>query len=130
MQRLAVILMLASLCLAGQSKSKASSQSEVQVLEVTCRRQSGDVLLDGRVKNNSLKPLIKLQLLFDFLGTDRQVLTTKRGELEQETLDPGQEAEFHLRVGDPVRAVSYMMRAEDGRGRDLRVENSGPFPIE
>ncbi|MBL8235087.1 MAG: hypothetical protein JNL98_41680 [Bryobacterales bacterium] len=130
MRRLLALLMLASLCFAWQKKGKQPKLPEVAVMEITCHRSTGDVHVDGRLKIQSTKPIRKLQLLVDFLGSDKQLLQTKRGPVDSDFLEPGDETEFHLRVSDPVRAVLYTIRAEDGDGRDLRVEKPGPFPIE
>lgn len=127
MRRLLLILLIASLCAAWQRKGKPA---DIAVIEVKCIRAQGDVALDGRLKNMMPKSITKLNLLIDFLGTDRQVLTTKRGPLDAEQLEAGEEAEFRMRVADPIRAVSFTLRAEDGDGRELRVERAGPFPIE
>lgn len=130
MRRVLALLMLASLCFAWQKKGKSPKLPELAVLEITCHRADGDVHVDGRLKVQTTKPVQKLQLLVDFLGSDKQLLQTKRGPVDSELLEPGEETEFHLRVSDPVRAVMYTIRAEDGEGRDLRVEKAGPFPIE
>ena len=104
---------------------------EVVVLEATCLRSGdGDVAVDGRLKIQGTKTITKLNLLIDFLGSDKQLLQTKRGLVEENDLKPGDEADFHMRIADPVRAVLYTLRAEDSDGRDYRVENPGPFPIE
>jgi len=124
------MLMLASLCFAWQKKGKSPKLAEVAVVEINCHRADGDVHVDGKLKAQTNKPIQKLQLLVDFLGSDKQLLETKRGPVDTELLEPGEETEFHLRVSDPVRAVLYTIRAEDGDGRDLRVEKAGPFPIE
>jgi hypothetical protein len=99
-------------------------------VEAFCRRFEGDVLLDGRVRITAEKPVVKLKLLFDFLGTDRQLLQTKAALIDDETLTAGDESEFHLRVADPVRAVLFSIRAEDGSGRELNLTRAGPYPIE
>lgn len=130
MFRRSVLLTLASLCFAAPKKGKQAKGPEVVVLEVLCKRAEGDVAVDGRVRVATEKPVKKLNLLIDFLGSDKQLLQTKRGEVDSELLSPGEESEFHLRVSDPVRAVLYSIRAEDGDGRELRIEKSGPFPIE
>ncbi|MCS7026348.1 MAG: hypothetical protein NZV14_16235 [Bryobacteraceae bacterium] len=130
MSRILVLLMLASLCSGWQKKGKQPKLPDVALLEITCHRSSGDIFVDGRLRVQSPKPIQKLHLVIDFLGSDKQLLQTKRGPVESEYLEPGEETEFHLRVADPVRAVLYSVRAEDGDGRDLRVEKAGPFPIE
>ncbi len=130
MPRLVALLLLASLCFSWQKKGKSPKPPDVTVEEAICRRFEGDVLLDGRVRITAERPVAKLRLLFDFLGADRQLLQTKRTELEDGVLRPGEESEFHLRVADPVRAVLISIRAEDGSGRELNVARAGPYPIE
>lgn len=130
LRSLIALLILASLCAFAQKKGKSPKPPEVVVMEVTCRRADGDVSVDGRVKILAEKPVKRLNLLVDFLGTDKQLLQTKRGEVDGDLLTAGDESEFHLRVSDPVRAVLYSIRAEDGDGRELRVEKAGPFQIE
>ncbi|HUQ94512.1 MAG TPA: hypothetical protein VM120_22710 [Bryobacteraceae bacterium] len=130
MGRCLVLLMLASLCFGLQKKGKPPKPPEITMIEVTCHRVAGDVMLDGRLKVSGDKPINKLQLLIDFLGTDGQLLQTKRGEVDSGTLDPNEETEFRMRVSDPIRAVKYALRLEDGNAKELRVDNAGPFPIE
>lgn len=130
MRRLILLLMLACLCLGWQKKPKGPKPPEVLVLQASCQRAEGDVVVDGRLKIQGTRAITKLSLLIDFLGADKQLLQTKRGMVEESQLKPGDEAEFHMRIADPVRAVLYTLRAEDGDGRDYRVENPGPFPIE
>jgi hypothetical protein len=130
MNRWSALLLLASLCFAWQKKGKSPKPPDVSVMEASCRRFEGDVLLDGRVRITAEKPVVKLKLLFDFLGTDRQLLQTKAAVIDDETLTAGDESEFHLRVADPVRAVLFSIRAEDGSGRELNLTRAGPYPIE
>ena len=47
-----------------------------------------------------------------------------------EEIEPGQESSFHLETNAPPRAVHYQLNAVDHSGRDLRVENAGPFAID
>jgi len=123
-------LLLASLCVAFQKKGKTPKPPEILILEITCHRDNGDVTVDGKLKADGERTLKDVQLIVDFHGTGKQLLESKRGPVDSERLDPGDETEFHLRVADPIRAVGFTLRAEEGDGRDLRIENSGPFPIE
>jgi hypothetical protein len=68
--------------------------------------------------------------LFDFLSSDKVVLTTLNGPVEDEVLKPGEESSFHLEADAPPRAVRYQLNAVDHGGRDLRVSNAGPFAID
>lgn len=131
MERRFALVLLASLCAAAPKKSKPKGKGvDVAVLQITCRRGGGDVSVDGRLKVSGEKTFKKVNLFVDFLGTDKQLLQTKRGAVDEEVLQPGDETEFHLRVSDPVRAVLYSLRVEDGDGREVRIDKSGPFPIE
>ncbi|MBI4902087.1 MAG: hypothetical protein HY820_00525 [Acidobacteria bacterium] len=123
----ATVIALAPLCVAMQKKGKPP---EVVILEIICRRSGVDVVVDGRLKIGPERPVKKLQLLIDFLGADHQLLQTKRGEVNDDVLQKGEEAEFHMRVTDPIRAVEYSIRAEEGDGRELRVDRTGRYPIE
>ena len=86
--------------------------------------------IDGKVKNTGERPIEKLNLFFDFFGAGNTPITTSRTEIDQETLEPGQEAEFHLEMQDPVRAVRFSVRSEDSLGRDFKTVKPGPYPIE
>jgi len=87
--------------------------------------------VDARVKNCGEKPIKALQLILDFVASDhKQVITTKRGGIDAEMLDPGEEAEFHAQLEDQVRATEFQVNFEDGNGKYLRAEKTGPFPIE
>lgn len=123
-------LLIASLCFALQKKGKTPKPPEITILEITCRRENGDVTVDGKLKADGERSLKEVHLIVDFLGTGKQLLESKRGPVDTELLQPGDESEFHLRVADPIRAVRFTLRAEEGDGRDLRIENIGPFPIE
>lgn len=113
-----------------QKKGKPSRTTDLRILEATCFRTEGVASVDGKLIVESARPVQKLQLLIDFLNSDRQLLSTKRGEVTEERLETGEESEFHMQVSTPPRAVYIAIRAEDGYGRDLRVENEGPFEIE
>ena len=124
---LALFLGLATLLCGAAPKRKPP---DVEVLEVKCQRNEGRVTVDGTVRNSGRKAIANLNLLFDFLTTDDQVVTTRRHGYKDEVLEPGQELGFQLYFADPVRAVTFSMRAESKDGRELRLGNAGPFPIE
>ncbi len=131
MARLAIIsLLLASLLYPAQRKRNQPKPPELEVAEVTARRGEGTVSVDGRVRNCGEKKLRGLKLLFDFMDSDRQTITTKNWKIEDVILEPGDETEFHAQLTDPVRAVFFRVNAEDGGGRELRVDKGGPFPVE
>jgi hypothetical protein len=131
MTRRAVWILLFAVLAFGQKKGKEAKPPEVELLEATAHRQEGNVIVDARVKNVGDKPIKALQLLVDFVAPDhKQVITTKRGRIEAEMLDPGEEADFHAQIEDPSRATEFQINFEDGNGKYLRAEKTGPFPIE
>jgi hypothetical protein len=113
-----------------EKKRKQQKPPDLEILVIKGQRIPERVAIDGRVKNTGVKPIEGLLLLIDFLSSDNVLLTTKKGPVEAELLQPGEEAEFRLEVGDPVRSVRFRVNAENSEGRDLRVENNGPFVIE
>lgn len=112
-------------------KGKQPKPPDVELIEASARRQEGNIMIDARVKNISEKPIKALVLLIDFIASDhKQVITTKRGSLDQEMLDPGEEAGFRAQIEDPSRATEFRINFEDGGGKYLRAEKTGPFPVE
>ena len=128
MKRSLVLVGILVLSLAGADTKK--KPPDVQVVECTARRGNGNISFDGRVRNTGERTLNELVLLFDFLSSDNVLLTTLKGPVDEEGLQPGRESTFHLISDEPPRAVRYRLNAVDGSGRDLRVANAGPFAIE
>lgn len=129
MGRAVILSAILVLALAGADKKK--KPPDVTIVECSGRRDAGTITFDGKVRNSGEKPIAGLVLLFDFLSSDKVILTTQKGPVEEdETLEPGQESSFHLVCDQPPRAVRYQLNAVDRNGRDLRVANAGPFAIE
>lgn len=124
-----LLLAIAPLCFPAQKKGKLRP-AEIEVVELAAHRTEGILRLDGKIRNRGERPAIRLVLMFDLTGTSKEPIATKRGGVETELLAPGEEAEFHLEMQDPVRAVHVTIRTEDGDGRDLKTIKPGPFPIE
>ena len=129
MKTLRVILAL-SLVVASVAAEKKKKPPDLEVLEASAHRDETKVSVDGRVRNTGEKPIKELTLLFDFRAPDKQVVATERGAIEEEVLQPGQEAAFHMETNTPPRSVSFQIGAADGSGRELRVAKAGPFPVE
>jgi hypothetical protein len=124
-----ILLTLASLVCAADKKPKPAKSPDVRVVEIRCQRTESRVTVDGRVRIGGNKTLERFTLFFDFLATDKQVITTRRNDYSEEIFTPGQDVDFNLYLPDPVRAVHVVVRAEAKDGRELRVANPGPFPI-
>ena len=127
---IALLLVLASLSFPAERKRKAKGTPDIEVVELSCHRNATDVVIDGRVRNTGDKKIEGLKLLFDFIGTGGQVLSTREGGIDDPVFEPDTEAEFHSRVPDQVRAVRLNINAQTGSERELRVGKPGPYVIE
>ncbi len=122
-----LVLALAVVSTAAERKKKPP---DVEVVEASAHRGEIKVSVDGRIRNSGEKPIKQLMLVFDFMAPGRQVITTQKAPIDEELLDPGKEAVFHMELNAPPRSVEFQINASDGGGRELRVAKSGPFPIE
>jgi hypothetical protein len=127
---LCCLLMLGTFLYPQEKKRKSPKPPDLTIVDVKVHRDGDVVSLDGHVKNTSEKPLAGVVLLIDFFGPNKDPLTTQRGTLENELLEPGQEADFRLEIKAPARAVEVRFNSQDKNTKDLRVENSGPFAID
>src|SRR5262245_28789481 len=128
MRRAAILTAILVLTLTGAEKKK--KPPDITIVECNGRRAAGRITFDGHVRNTGEKTINGLMLLFDFLSSDKVILTTLKGPTEDEVLAPGGESSFHLESDEPPRAVRYQLNAVDRGGRDLRVANAGPFAID
>ncbi len=126
MRSVAVAVALLSLGALGEAQKKP----EVQVLEAKARRDEGKILIDGRVRVTANKPVRGLVIVFDLLAPENNVVGSQKAVLDQEVVPPGEERGCHSETGEHGRAVRFKIRVFDLHERDLRVGNSGPFPIE
>jgi hypothetical protein len=131
MRRALILLVaLAPLWCGAAQKRKAPRPPDVRIIEVSSRRSEGIITVDGRVENCSPKPITKLTLEFLFRSADAQVITTQRGVVEEGELAPGEESEFHWKLRDHARAVSFTIEAVDDSANYLVVEKPGPYPVD
>jgi hypothetical protein len=112
--------------LAAEKKAKPP---EMEVLDVSVHRREDSVTVDGKVRNCGDKPVKKLVIQIDFLSPEKKVISTRQASIEQEVLQPGEEAEFHAQMPDEARATAYQVNFETGDGRYLRAK-SEQRPIE
>src|SRR5689334_5208978 len=90
MPRASILTALLVLTVAGADTKK--KPPDVTVVECNGRRSSGKITFDGRVRNTGEKTITGLVLLFDFLSSDKVILTTLKGPTEDAVLEPGQES--------------------------------------
>jgi hypothetical protein len=110
--------------------ASAKKPAEVEVVETRAHRVDDRITLDGRVRFTGEKPSHGLVMVFDFLSAERAVVTTQKTQVADDVVRAGREASYQTVLMDPVRAVTYRVRAFDTGERDLRVANPGPYPIE
>ena len=109
---------------------KPKKPPDVEVIETKARREDGKILVDGRVRVTAEKPLHGLVIVFDLVSPENGVLTSLNAEVEPDLIERGQERTYHSVTAEQVRAVKIKIRAFDSGEKELRVSNTGPFPIE
>jgi hypothetical protein len=124
---------IALLCLAlfsASAQQKAKKASDVQILETKAVRGITNITVDGRVRVSGDKPLHGLVIIFDFRSPEKEVVTSQKAVIDEDTMEAGKEGAFHSEMADSARAVRYTVRAFDFHDKELRVANPGPYPIE
>ena len=69
-------------------------------------------------------------IIFDFRSPEKEVVTSQKAVIDEETMETGREGVFHSEMADSARAVRYTLRAFDKHEKELRVANPGPYPVE
>ena len=102
------------------------------VPELAVRRESDErtISVEGRVRNSGGKPIRGLTLVFHLLAPGGEEVTRQRGTIEEESLDPGEESEFHWQMPDHARAVEVRVTAQGSNGFEVKVNQPGPYAIE
>ena len=127
----AIALVLISLFAAvAQQKQKQKKPPDVEVLETKARREDARIALDGKVRVTGEKPLKGLVIVFDFRSPEKEVVTSQKTTIQDDTMETGREGVFHAEMVDAVRAVAYTVRAFDMHEKELRVANPGPYVVE
>ena len=130
MSRRTLSLLLGTALLLAQGNKKTPKPPDLEVVEVSATRHGDEIHVDGKVKNAGAKPLERVVVIVDFFAPNRKPMVSKRGPVEAEVLEPGEEAEFKLAMSDPGQLVSIELQAVDRKERDLRLSRTGPFSID
>jgi hypothetical protein len=104
--------------------------ADVRILETKAVREGAKISLDGKVRVTGEKPLRGLVIVFDFRSPEKEVVTSQKAVIDEDTLEAGREGVFHSEMADSARAVRYTVRAFDNHEKELRVANPGPYPVE
>jgi hypothetical protein len=121
-------LFLALFAAAAQQKGKKAA--DVQILETKAVRDGAKIKVDGKVRVTGEKPLHGLVIIFDFRSPEKEVVTSQKAVIDEETMETGREGVFRSEMADSARAVRYTLRAFDTHEKELRVANPGPYPVE
>ncbi len=121
-------LFLALFAAAAQQKGKKAA--DVQILETKAVRDGTKIKVDGKVRVTGEKPLHGLVIVFDFRSPEKEVVTSQKAVIDEETMETGREGVFRSEMADSARAVRYTLRAFDTHEKELRVANPGPYPVE
>lgn len=129
--RYALVLLLAwGLAAAPQEQGKREGAPRLEILELSAARAENRLTVDGRVRNVWDRPLSKIVLIVELLDSDRKLIGQRRGALEEDLLEPGQETAFHFYVPLQPRSIQVRLAAEAARVTYVQVINPGPYPIE
>ena len=120
---------LVLLCLCAGAADKKKKPPDIQVLEIKARRDGSLVTIDGRLRATGEKPVSRLVLSFDFLASGHSVIVTKKAGIDEDTLQTGDEAPFHVETNCPPKAIEIGVSAFKNGNVELSVENPGPYPI-
>ena len=129
MRVFSVTLFLLAVFTAG-AQQKAKKGADVQIVETKAVRGINKISVDGKVRVSGEKSLRGLVIFFDFRSPEKEVITSQKAVINEDTMEAGQEGVFHSEMADSARAVRYTIRAFDNHEKELRVANPGPYPVE
>jgi hypothetical protein len=104
--------------------------AELTVVEIQARHDGSVIQIDGRVKNVGQRRAGSVTLIVHVLAPGRQTLETREGPLDEDTVEPGEDALFSFETPFPARAIEVRLEAKDSAGRELRLNRAGPYRIE
>ena len=124
------ILSLFLALFAATAQQKGKKPADVQILETKAVRDGTKIKVDGKVRVTGEKSLHGLVIIFDFRSPEKEVVTSQKAIIDEETMETGREGVFRSEMADSARAVRYTLRAFDMHEKELRVANPGPYPVE
>jgi hypothetical protein len=111
-------------------RSDPKKPPDLLMVELRVERGDKTITVDGRVRNNSIKPLDGVVLFFEFLEPGGKMISRMIAQVTDAPVPPGDEGEFLTQTPDQVRAVHVRVDAEDAKGRYLVLDKPGPHVIE
>jgi hypothetical protein len=128
--KVSTILLLFLALFAAAAQQKGKKPADVQILETKAVREITKITVDGKVRVTGEKALHGLVIIFDFRSPEKEVVTSQKAIIDEDTLETGREGVFHSEMADSARAVRYTVRAFDMHEKELRLANPGPYPVE
>ncbi|MGE5486472.1 MAG: FxLYD domain-containing protein [bacterium] len=94
-RRTAIAIVPVGLLAGGAGKGSSQPAQQLEITEFAARRTSARVIeIDGVVRNTGGQPLTRARLIFYLLSPGGSVISTQRGAIQPETLEPGEDATF------------------------------------
>src|SRR5215831_10297931 len=93
-------LILAAGCLMAVTPQKGKKPADVTMVEVKAVRDAGKIGVDGKVKVTAEKALRGLVIVFDFRSPEKEVVTSQKTVINEETIANGHEGVFHNEMVD------------------------------
>ena len=129
---LILVLLVLALPVAAQKgkKKKEKGAPDIQIVHLKIQRDGGNIILEGKMKNISEKPMKGMIVFFEFLEFNGKMISRMTTQVSEADLAPGEEGEFATQTPDQVRAVSVRLDAEDTKGQYLLFDKPGPYTID
>ncbi len=124
------IALLVFTLFAASAQQKPKKPADVEILETKAIREPTRITVDGKVRVTGEKSLHGLVIVFDFRSPEKEVVTTQKAVITEDTVEAGFEGAYHSEMADAARAVKYTIRAFDMHEKELKIVNTGPFPVE
>ena len=122
--------LLAASAAAAWAQKKPQKKPDLEILRIASVRQEGRIRYEGDLKITGERAITGLVLQLDFFESRKVLLSQQKIEIEEGTLNPGDERHFTVEGNDVPRAVSFKVSAADRTGRDLNVAGTGPYLLD
>ncbi|WP_321475837.1 hypothetical protein [uncultured Paludibaculum sp.] len=127
---LLAFITLASLFLCVAQDQRKQKGALLNVVEFKAARREDTILLDGKFKNDGENAIRNAVLVIHFMGPGKQVVATRKADLDATDIEPGEETEISLETPFPARAISIRLECQTRLERWIELTRNGPFPIE
>lgn len=127
---LLAFITLASLFLCVAQDQRKQKGACLNVVEFKAARKEDSILLDGKFRNDGETAIQYAVLVLYFVGPDKQVVATRKTDLDATDIQPGEETEISLETPFPARAVAVRIDCQTRLERWIELTRHGPFPIE